>query len=311
MLKKFILKTLLVLFIIWGGLSCYMLYKADLSLQSLAHHRLTDKQPRLPVYLINYADGDPVFYRNQNALAYSALNKGFDHIINYRRELLDQDFRQKYQDVLAVPTGAGLWLWKPHILLATMKMAPKNSIIFYTDVGFIYVRPIDDIVHTIERNHDDIYLMNIDDYHTQEKLRQWLPKKIAVEWNIDNLPPDKQPKFIASGLIIIRNTLRAQQFVEKWLEICARKDYAFLQYDKEIDDIKGFTYDQSLLSLIAYQYPDGVKIIPQEQFKKFTVFHHRHPGNNKPLLPLQTLPAKQIREWIGQICPSFFLYFGY
>lgn len=305
-----LLKRLLSLgFVFSTVLFGYMLYKADYGLQDVNPKEITNKEPRLPVYLVSYADGNDVFYKNQNALTASAQNKGFDFYFNYRKELLDVDFREKYKDVLEVKSGAGLWLWKPQIMLQTMKAAPKDAIIIYTDVGFVYVRPIDEYFEMLGDN--DVMLMNIDDYATKEKLIEWLPKKISQEWGIDKLQPEKMPKFIASGWIVVRNNERAKKLMQQWLEICARPEYAFMQYDPKEDGIKGFTYDQSLLSLIAYKYPEGVKIVPIEQFKRMTIYHHRHPGNNKPLLPLQVLPAKQLREWIGEKFPEFFLIFGY
>jgi len=309
-MKKFLIVIVILGLTCVASLFMYISYKADLSIQPIAEAQLKNKQSRPPIYLVSYADGNEVFFRNQNALAYSAINKGFDFILNYRKAILDEDFKQKHQKILDVKKGAGLWLWKPYILLQTMRTAPENSIIIYTDVGFIYVRPIDELVTTLIGSND-VLLMNLDDYHTNEKLVDWTPQHIIHEWHIDSMPEAQRPKFIHSGIVVVRNTARARNFIEKWLEICAREDYAFLKYDAQAENLKGFTYDQSLLSLIAYKYSDGVKIFPQEDFKVFTVFHHRHPGNNKPILPLQTLPAKDLREKIGDVFPSFFLWFGF
>lgn len=295
----------------WGiaFLFIYMFLKADLSLQTPRPEDLTQKDPRVPVYLISYADGHEVFYKNQQALVYSAINKGFDVFINYRKAILDKNFVNNYRDILSVKSGAGLWLWKPQILLQTMDNSPENSIIVYTDVGFVYVRDAKECIAQL--GDYDVALMNVDAYATKEKLVDWMPKKISKEWGVLEMAEDKRPKFIESGLIIVRNTARARHFIQKWLQICARRDYAFISYDKTEDGIKGFTYDQSLLSLIAFAHPDGVVIHPKEQFKRFTVFHHRHPGNNKPLLPFLVLPLKELREKLGQMFPNLFLYVGF
>lgn len=289
-----------------NGLFVYMLFQADLSLQPVDQKYIEDTNPRLPVYLISYADGHEVFFKNQHALAYSAQNKGFDVIINYRKAILNHKFREKYQDILTIKSGAGLWLWKPQILLQTMEQAPQGALIVYTDVGFIIRKDVSEIQQNISEN--DVLLMNIDEYATKEKLMDWLPKKIADEWKLDR---KNQPKFIESGIIAVKNTPKARQFLEKWRDICARRDYAFLEYDRSSDHIKGFTYDQSLLSLVAHRYPEGVKVIPKDQMKSFTVFHHRHPGNNKPILILQVLPLKQIRDFIGTYFPSLFMFIGF
>lgn len=302
-------KLCIFLLIIMGsalGLLGYMFIKADLSLQPIKKEYLLDKTPRTPVYLISYADGDEVFFRNQHALVYSAQNKGFDVFINYRKCLLDADFVQANADVLSVKMGAGLWLWKPQIILQTMERAPANSLIVYIDVGFILFKDVSYLKKYI--GDHDVMLVNIDDYQTKEKLLSWLPKKIADEWGITTA---QQPKFIASGLIVVRNTPTAKKFIERWRDICSRRDYAFLPYNPIEEKIKGFTYDQSLLSLIADRYPQGIVVLPfEEVLKTLTIFHHRHPGNNRPILPMQVLPVKEIRTWIGKYFPDFFRWFG-
>ena len=55
----------------------------------------TTKDYKPPVYLISYADGPEVFHKNQNALTASALNKGIDFFLNYKRYHLDKDFIEK------------------------------------------------------------------------------------------------------------------------------------------------------------------------------------------------------------------------
>ncbi|MFM8454700.1 MAG: hypothetical protein ACKOAD_07090 [Gammaproteobacteria bacterium] len=309
-------RIIIFMSILINGLFGYMLYKADYSVQELRKPDLENKAPRLPNYLISYADGDPVFFRNQNALAASAQNKGFDFILNYRKPILDKAFQEKYADILNINTGAGLWLWKPYIFLQTMQQAPENALIFYADVGFVYVRDVQEWVDKLSVSgaygNEDVVLMNVDDYHNfnNTNLLNWLPRPISKEWGLDKLPKDQIPKFIESGLIVARNTPNARAFMQKWLDICARRDYAFMPF-KTDELVRGFTYDQSLLSIVAYKYPQGVKIIPKSEMKKYTVFHHRHPGNNKPVLPLQVLPLKQIREWAEDKLPNLFLYIGF
>ncbi len=262
----------------------YMLYKADLSLQPLKSDTLIDKKERPPVYLISYADGHEVFYKNQHMLTYSAQNKGFDFFLNYRKSLLDLEFVKKNQDILDISTGAGLWVWKPQIILQTMRHAPKNALIVYTDVGYIYGKPIDGLFDLMKGK--DILLENIDNYESKEKLTQWLPKKITQEWDIASNPP----AFIESGFIIVRNTEKAKNFIERWLELCLRREYAFLPYDATLDNIKGFTYEQSLLSLAAHQYSEDVQTVDKDEIMPFLLFPHRHPGSNLPVLLAYVIP---------------------
>lgn len=280
----------------------YMLYKADLSLQPLKSETLTDKKDRPPVYLISYADGHEVFYKNQHMLTYSAQNKGFDFFLNYRKSLLDPVFVKENQDILKISTGGGLWLWKPQIILQTMRHSPKNALIVYTDVGYIYGKPIDGLFDLMKEK--DVLLHNLDNHESKEKLTQWLPKKIAEEWGIINNPPP----FIESGFIIVRNTEKAKIFMERWLEICANRDYAFLSYDTAVDNIKGFTYDQSLLSLVAHRYPNDVQIVDKDKIMPFLLKPHRHPGCNLPVLLAYVIPLPLANDivWVIRKIRAFY-----
>lgn len=280
----------------------YMLYKADLSLQPLKSDTLIDKKERPPVYLVSYADGHEVFYKNQHMLTYSAQNKGFDFFLNYRKSLLDPEFVKEYQDILNISAGAGLWLWKPQIILQTMRHAPKDALIVYTDVGYIYGKPIDGLFDLMKEK--DVLLQNLDNHESGEKLTQWLPKKIAEEWGIVNNPPS----FIESGFIIVRNTEKAKIFIERWLELCSRREYAFLSYDLVLDNIKGFTYDQSLLSLVAHRYPEDVQIVDKDKIMSFLLKPHRHPGCNLPVLLAYVipLPVAQGIVWVIRKIRAFY-----
>ena len=108
----------------------------DLSLEPV--NKYLEKKPREPVYLISYADGADVFFQNQHFLVHSALNKGIDHFLNYRRSHVNAQFIKDHQEIFDTPLGAGLWLWKPWVILETLKNTPENAIIMYADVGFCF-----------------------------------------------------------------------------------------------------------------------------------------------------------------------------
>jgi hypothetical protein len=308
-MKKYFLVSFFVFSLIVNGVFFFMLKNADLSLQPIEQHRMKNKDPRLPVYLVTYADGNEVFYRNQNMLTYSAANKGFDFILNYRKELLLPEYREKYKDILAIKQGVGLWVWKFLILLQTMEKAPENAIIFYVDVGFAFVRPVDELIE-MGKKHDVIH-MYIDEEIGNHRLSHWLPQAIEKDWGLDKLTEEQYPKMIESGFMIFRNTPNAKKYIQECLDLCTRRDYAFMNFDPQIEGKRGFTYDQSLISIIAPKHPETVKLVPKSVFRPYTVFHHRHPGNNKPVLPLLTLPTKEIKEWLVERFPRLFLYIAF
>ena len=74
-------------------------------------------------WLISYSDGDAyngrennVHEANQNFLTYVTINKGFDAVINYKSQHIDQKFYEENKRILDQNRGEGYWLWKPYII---------------------------------------------------------------------------------------------------------------------------------------------------------------------------------------------------
>ena len=92
-MRKFIKKTflfssvLIIIFSIWVLLKFVQLQTvSDISLE----HVNQKKNPM--VYAISYADGESVYFKNQNFWAMSTINKGVDCIFLYNKNHIDEDF---------------------------------------------------------------------------------------------------------------------------------------------------------------------------------------------------------------------------
>ncbi|MES2252278.1 MAG: hypothetical protein V4482_01150 [Pseudomonadota bacterium] len=139
-LKVFLIGIFALMLKLVYSLAIWVVF-TDISMESIDKESCveinsTEFKPRLPVTLISYADGHEIFYKNQNFQTFSALNKGIDQFILYRRDMIDPDFYKKNEHILKEKYGVGYWLWKPQIILQTMKMMPEDSIIIYLDVGY-------------------------------------------------------------------------------------------------------------------------------------------------------------------------------
>src|SRR5208282_2331127 len=65
----------------------------------------------------------------------SALNKGVDFILNYRKSHIDKEFFEKNKHILSQKKGDGYWLWKPYFILKTLENAPENSTVIYSRIN--------------------------------------------------------------------------------------------------------------------------------------------------------------------------------
>lgn len=231
------------------------------------------------VYLVSFADGNEVFYQNQNALAQSALNRGIDFIFNYRKSHIDEDFYTKYQAILGEKYGAGYWLWKPYIILKTMENTPEGSIIVYADSGAILTGSLVPILKHLE-NHDGIlYRYNRDIYGT---IKGSIDRQVAQELAISaHLEFDKS-KPLWAGFMVFRNSKQTKEFVKHWLNLCCNPDF-----------IKGYgksrhMHDQALLNAAYLKYPEGIIALAEDDFQPMLKWQHRHPSEvNFSLMPYQ------------------------
>jgi hypothetical protein len=77
-----------------------------------------------------------------------AINKGIDFIFNYKRKDIDIDFLNANKNI-SEKHGAGMWLWKPHLILKTMQNAKEGAIILYLDSAFYITKPITPLIKTL------------------------------------------------------------------------------------------------------------------------------------------------------------------
>lgn len=53
----------------------------------------------------------------------------------YGMDELDDQWKKKNSKTLKCSTGAGYWLWKPYIILQSLKQLKDGDILFYSDAG--------------------------------------------------------------------------------------------------------------------------------------------------------------------------------
>lgn len=258
----FALAILLLCFVVF-----YMVMQSrDLSLQPVIQNNNSE-----PVYLVSYADSADIFFQNRNAMNQSAINKGFDFIFNYRKELLDPNFIAYYADVFANQRGAGYWLWKPWIIMDTLQQIPENAILVYGDSNTLFKRPINDLID-VARKHDIILLQHPNLSRDQEAQLTTLEKL-----NCNSTECRKGPNVVAC-FMVLRNTAITRQFIYEWLENCKNRE-VFLRDDRESPELKEHLYDQPILGILAYHHRDKVKLLEYTFIRdNYIATAYRKPG---------------------------------
>ena len=241
-----------------------LLYKGDTSFQAPYFHKMADAhtpQGKPFTTLISYADGDPIFFKNQMGLTHSALNRGFDQFILWRRAHLEETLYVQNKQILDQKNGAGLWLWKPYIMLKTLEQVPEGSIVVYIDGSFVIKKNVDSLLEGL--GEDDVLLLEhaTPSKNFKETAIQAISIEILKKFNFDT-KEFWHKNVVCTPLVIMRNTQRARDFVGHWLAVSKDPDVmmrtTFAQKSQHPEFNGRYGPEQDSLFLTAQLYPKGV-----------------------------------------------------
>ena len=280
-------KKYFVFLIIFFIISSFCYYKTqrlllltDLSTLPLNADANPDFQPksalsRNPVYLVSYADGKEVFFQNQLGLAQSALGRGVDFTLNYRRSLLEPNFVRENKYILDKKAGAGYWLWKPWIILDAMKKAPENAIIIYSDGGNVIKNSLAPLIELANQHPIVLSYYENPIYGTP---RERVKREVFIQLGCDKAQCH-DGFHIWTGFLIVRNVPEARAFIEQWLSY-AKSPNLLMEGPSSKPELNGFSHhqhDQAILTVLYNRDPKGKYLVAYdaELTKKYLVWKHR------------------------------------
>lgn len=197
---------------------------------------------------ITYSDEKYAEARHLCARMAACLGR-FDRVIEYSPEDIDPEFRRRYARTFAVQRGAGLWLWKPYIMLKTLEeVAHEGDVVFYTDAGTFFIRHFKHILKTMTQ---DVWVSNIP---LTEK--QYTKKEAFVLMGCEGRAFEDTPQ-VQGGFVGIRKSPQSMAFVKEWLTYSC--DYRILSPEcnpayPETDCFIAHREDQSVLSLLCKKH---------------------------------------------------------
>lgn len=300
-LLKFFLYSGLFFSIIVGVVFVRAFFLVDISTAPL------EKEVKKLIYLVSYADGADVFHKNQKILAYSAIQKGFSGIFNYKKHLLDPNFLKKHALLFDKGGPAAYWVWKPWVIMDVLKKIPENAYVFYCDSGFMIKGDIDPLLHLLDKHH--MVLMAYTNKKMFGTLGQSTKREALIKTGCDTKECFDSP-LIWAGMLFMRNTPDTRHFIQTWLNYCERADLIMPVSNAgwvEHPNKHAFHHqDQSLLSITYYQHPTGIALVSDEDLVDHVFkWHHRHAGErDKESLLLQL--NNGLRNWERKLIGSVF-----
>ena len=232
------------------------------------------------IHFITY--GDSGFEETKKRLCSQAKSLGwFDTITAYSPDDLDDDFKERFKNILELPRGGGYWIWKPYIIHKHLDKIKEGDILIYLDAG-CYINP-----NGFKRFKEYIEMLNGDaegggeggdatgcisfqmSHHTEDK---WTTKEIFEYLNIHESSRDiiESGQFIATVRMFKKNK-NSMNIVSAWRDALYQNPLLFTDYYNDVNttaaaDTNKYNkgkfienrHDQSVLSVICKLYKTTV-----------------------------------------------------
>ena len=176
----------------------------------------------------------------------------FDGIFVYDETKLDPQYFARHKEWFQhFKRGYGLWIWKPQVILQTMKQVPENSIILYTDTGCTlnakaHGRLVEYINSVI--SHPTQRLIFQSRFYTEEQYTtQYVLERMQF-----TAPEQRHSKMCYAGVTMFAKTRQNIELLQRWDNIMHITD--MLQGGRRLKPCSprfvDHRQDQSILSIL-------------------------------------------------------------
>ena len=228
------------------------------------------------VHLVSFADSRLVKARKRFLRQASRFGR-FLSVTVFSEVSLEPEFQSRHAEILNSDTrGFGYWIWKPRIILDLLSNLPDGSIVIYADVGFHVNRngraTFDSWITQFSQSPEFLLLFQADPPEgLSSPERASLPfltdamysKRDLLEFLGMENEESVREATIGAGLIGLKNSGEARNFVATWLKIM--EDHPRLIDDSashapEDEDFREHRHDQAVFSLLAKKNGLGLRM---------------------------------------------------
>lgn len=207
----------------------------------------------MEIILINYSHNG--FRNSQKQNTKTGLIHGANRVINYGFNDLDPKFIEKNANILLNDKGAGYWLWKPYIILETLKKSNDNDVIFYSDSGVEFINSIHPLVDLCIQKTEGVLVFHMEPIPENKEVLQ-TKKDTFILMECDT--PFYQDSWgrLSSFSLWKKNSFSIK-IANEWLEYAQNPQIITdlpSQYGEEDSRFIAHRHDQSILSLLTKKY---------------------------------------------------------
>ncbi|GAA0559453.1 hypothetical protein [Chitinophaga japonensis] len=229
----------------------------------------------MKVVLTNLSD-----YRFREArtrLNNSARQLGIAHINSYDFEDIKQTpFYEENREILDIPTGSGCWLWKPYIILETMRQVEEGDIVVYSDAGIELIDSIEPLVRICKKEQPVLLFAN-----GNLPNSMWTKRDCFILMGCDHKKYWRGTQ-CDGAFALFRKCAQSIAFLQEWLEYGKDKriitDIPNTLGKKNLPDFIAHRRDQSILSLLAARHHIPMYRMPTQYGNHYKLPAYRIQG---------------------------------
>jgi hypothetical protein len=221
-----------------------------------------------------------LFRESRLRLNSSARQSGIENIHSYDFEQIRQSpFYAENKEILDTPKGIGYWLWKPYIILETLRSVNEGDIVVYADCGLELIAPIDPLIKICAEEQPVLLFAN-----GNLRNSMWTKRDCFILMDCDHKKYWRGLQCDAS-FALFRKSDHAIQFVQQWLQYAKDKRIISSMPNtlgkKNLPDFVEHRWDQSILSLLAAKYQLTLYRMPSQygNHYKLPEYRVRHEFN--------------------------------
>ncbi len=202
------------------------------------------------IYLCSFADEKFMFA--QRILNYTAEKHHIYNIFSYSPDSYkDTEFYRRNSDILNQKRGHGYWLWKPWVILESLKKINEGDFLIYADSGSFIIDDVKPLINLCKKKNGILVFENEHQY-----INIHWTKKAAFEiMNANTEEYWKHTQADAAFLVVQKNNFTVK-FIKEWLEygtnpmLITDEPSPSGNYDSFIEH----RHDQSILSILAQKH---------------------------------------------------------
>lgn len=216
----------------------------------------------MKINFLTFANKD---YMKTHRIAEQAKKSGmFDEIIQTNEDNIKEFIEKHRQFINTHKPGFGLWIWKPKIILETLKNLENNDILVYCDAG-MYINKngkqrFDFYIEKL-KNFDMITFSTSDKYKAQQYVKNDAIMSFYPEFN------NEWNNCCYAGIMILKKNDNILNFIKEWLQLCENYNYLDTTPSvcyKDLPHYRGNDCDNGLFNLCLSKYKKHFIITPDE-----------------------------------------------